>query len=91
MRKWKSRLTNGAMKTQTYAQIRIGEVLEVTATIPMTPERAAARGLVIWAGTLGKSISTVAALGLTAMARAGTLGKRNWKGRDSLRVTAVFP
>ena len=48
--KWKSRLTNGAMKTQTYAQNRIGEVLEVTATIPMTPEREVARGLV-WAGT----------------------------------------
>jgi len=36
IKKWKSRLTSGAMKTQTYALIRIEEVLEVTATIPMT-------------------------------------------------------
>ena len=36
IRKWKSRLTTGAMKTQTGALIRIGEVLGVTETTPMT-------------------------------------------------------
>jgi len=52
MRKWKSRLTSGAMKTQTCALIRIGEVFEVTATVPLTPEEPVARGLA-WAGTCG--------------------------------------
>ena len=33
IRKWKSKLTSGAMTTQTYALIPIGKVLEVTATI----------------------------------------------------------